>query len=356
MLRILRNMVTLDNKLIREGVRGLQERLPPGWLVGGLPLEPALLSVDALAELRAPDGRTGVLALEARARVEPRDVAAIVSRTEALRSTRTLVLLAPYLSRLTQERLREAGVGYLDLTGNVRIVISAPGLFIEAEGAREDPERSERPALSMRGAKARRVARALIDRKVPPGVRELSSLTKVDAGYVSRVLALLDKEALVTRVGHGRMESVDWPGLLRYCAQQAPLESRGEARTYLEPRGLSTLVGRLVKSDERYALTGGLASEGFAPTAPVRLATVWVRDAVEAARRLGLRPAESGANVLFIEPDDEGIFEGAIQRDGVWYVAPSQTAMDLLTSPGRGPAEGEELIRWMLENEEKWRK
>lgn len=44
------------------------------------------------------------------------------------------------------------------------------------------------------------------------------------------------------------------------------------------------------------------------------------------------------------------------QRDGVWYAAPSQIAADLLTSPGRGPAEGEELIEWMFAHEGAWRR
>jgi hypothetical protein len=52
----------------------------------------------------------------------------------------------------------------------------------------------------------------------------------------------------------------------------------------------------------------------------------------------------------------KGAFEGAAQRDGIWYAAPSQVAADLLTSPGRGPAEAEELINWMRLNEEAWRR
>jgi hypothetical protein len=94
----------------------------------------------------------------------------------------------------------------------------------------------------------------------------------------------------------------------------------------------------------------------MAPVASPRLATVWLRDSGEAARRLALRPTETGANVLLIEPGDEGVFDGSAQRDGVWYAAPSQVAADLLTSTGRGPAEGEELITWMRENESAWRK
>ena len=56
-----------------------------------------------------------------------------------------------------------------------------------------------------------------------------------------------------------------------------------------------------------------------------------------------------------IDSADEGVFVGSAARDGVRYVAPSQAAADLLSSPGRGPSEGEDLIAWMRENEEAWR-
>ncbi len=348
-------MAMLDNMLVREGVRELRRRLPPGWSVGEPTLEPRRPSLDATIEITAPDRRKGSIAVEARTRLDPKGVRPLVDAAREAGLRGALVVVARYLSEGTRARLRAGDVGYLDLTGNVRVVVSEPGLYIETQGASEDPEREERPARSLRGAKAGRVVRALLDRRKPPGVRELAAMTKIDAGYVSRVLAFLDSEALVTRVGRGRMQSVDWPALLRRWAQEAPLESRGEMRTYLEPRGLSTLVPRLAKSPERYVVTGGLAAAAFAPTAPSRLGAVWVRDAVAAATRLGLRPVDAGANVLLIEPGDEGVFEGAAQRDGVWYAAPSQVAVDLLTSPGRGPAEGEELISWMQANEEKWR-
>lgn len=69
----------------------------------------------------------------------------------------------------------------------------------------------------------------------------------------------------------------------------------------------------------------------------------------------GLRPAESGANVMLIEPGDDTVFAGAEERDGVRYAALSQVAADLLTSPGRGPAEAEKLLSWMGKNEDAWR-
>ncbi|QAT88539.1 hypothetical protein EJ065_7014 [Corallococcus coralloides] len=355
-LHVARNMQFKDNIIIREGLRVLQRRLPKGWGVGEPELAPARSRVDALVELSAPDQCVVLLAIEAKTRLDPKAARALVEVLSAPSVPGPPVVIAPYLSESTRALLSGSEVGYLDLTGNIRLSVSRPGLFIEAPGAHVDPERENRPARSLKGAKAGRIVRALIDRKQPLGVRELAALTKIDAGYVSRVLTLLDTEALIRRVGHGRIQEVDWPALLKRWAQDAPLESRGHARTYLEPRGLSSFVARLAQSDARYAVTGSLAGATFAPTAPTRLATVWIQDAAEVASRLGLRAVDAGANLLLVEPGDEGVFEGSSQRDGVWYAAPSQVAADLLTSPGRGPAEGEALLGWMVANEEDWRR
>jgi hypothetical protein len=102
-------------------------------------------------------------------------------------------------------------------------------------------------------------------------------------------------------------------------------------------------------------VTGTLAVSEFAPVAPARLAVVYVESVVSAAPALDLRIAERGANVMLIEPEDDGIFEGGTVRNGLRVVAVSQAAADLLTSPGRGPAEAEALMAWMRENEEVWR-
>ena len=266
-----------------------------------------------------------------------------------------LVVIAPYLSPSTREALRRLGIGYLDLTGNARIVTARPGLFIETQGASVDPDPRDRPTRSLRGAKASRVVRALVDRKEPAGVRELAARTGVDAGYVSRVLSFLSSEALVTRTRNGRLQSVEWLGLLRRWAGEAPLESRGAIRTYLEPRGIPALLERLGKFRGRYAITGALAAAHHAPIAPTRLAAIWMNSGSANVDALGLRPAESGANVLLVEPGDDYVFEGSEENQGLRYAAPSQVAADLLTSPGRGPAEGEALLEWMKGNEEAWR-
>ena len=339
-------MTAIDNSLIRRALQELRRRLPLGWRATG--------QDGAAVAVTAPDRRTGVLVLQARTRLAPKDVRPLVEGLPDKRATP--VVVAPFLTENTRARLWERDVGYLDLTGNTKIVLPEPGLFIETQGASTDPTREERPARSLRGPKAGRVVRALIELRSPPGVRELGALTKSDAGYVSRVLSFLDSEALITRVGRGRIEGVDWAALLRRWAQEAPLESRGRLRTFLEPRGLSALQTRLAKLDAPYAITGSFAAATLAPLAPARLATIWVHDSDDVAARLALRPADAGANVVLAEAVDDSVFDGTLQRDGLSYAAPAQVAVDLLTSPGRGPQEGEELIDWMKRNEDKWRR
>jgi len=99
-----------------------------------------------------------------------------------------------------------------------------------------------------------------------------------------------------------------------------------------------------------------LAAARIAPIAPSRLATIWVRDAGQFAECLGLRPTETGANVVLVEVDDENFFDAVTVCEGVHYVAPALVVADLLTSPGRGPQEGEAMLSWMHANEEKWRR
>jgi hypothetical protein len=265
------------------------------------------------------------------------------------------VVVSRFLSRSTRERLREAQLCYADLTGNLWLSLSTPGLFIEAQGAIKDPDRKARPARTLKGPRAGRVVRVLCDLRPPIGVRELAGRAVVDPGYASRVLKLLSSEALVQRDPKGPVTEVDWERLLRRWAQDAPLGRRGAQQSFIEPRGLPAMIKRLLSFDAKYAITGSLAASRLAAVAPPRLAMLYVENIAHAAESLTLLPAESGSNVVLIEPVDNIVFERTRTSDGLNLAAPSQVFTDLLDSPGRGPAEAETLITWMRENQESWR-
>jgi hypothetical protein len=80
-----------------------------------------------------------------------------------------------------------------------------------------------------------------------------------------------------------------------------------------------------------------------------------VPDPDTAAVELDLRPVETGANVLLLEPFDSVVFERTRREDCRTLVAVTQCVADLLTGTGREPAEGEALLSWMAENEDAWR-
>jgi len=83
---------------------------------------------------------------------------------------------------------------------------------------------------------------------------------------------------------------------------------------------------------------------------------VYVADVTAAVDAWDLRPADAGANVLLAEPAYEVVFErSSTTVDGVVVAAPSQVVVDLMTGPGRNPNEAEELLDWMVRNEQSWR-
>jgi hypothetical protein len=349
------------NNTVSRAASELGARLPGNWgtrvefrpVAGGRRLE-------ALLKIHAPDGTRGVLILEQKSRVEPKDVSRIAD--QLVSDSRSYggggaapTVVAPFLSPRTRERLEERGVGYVDLTGNIRVALDRPALFVRTSGAERDPRREERPARTLRGAKAGRVVRALCDFVPPVGVRELAEKAGVTPGYVSRVFALLEKEDLIRREPRGPVDHVDWRDLIRRWTEDYSLFGSNRTGSYLEPRGLGSLLGKLPDSGLRYAATGSLGSANVALVAPARLAICYVDDPEAAAENLKLRPAESGANVILAEPFDPVVYERTWEREGVTFAALSQIAADLLTSPGRGPAEADALMSWMSTNEDAWR-
>ncbi len=332
----------------------LQERLPAGWraeerkLPGG--------DRSGLLEVVAPDGRRAELVLLRRDRLDPRSVLAMQVRERQHGEARPDLVVAPYLSPEVRRRLREAGIGYMDETGNLRVSLVEPGLFIEAPGADRNPNPRRRPARSLAGPKAGRIVRALCERRRPWGVRELATATDTNPGYVSRLLAFLDREALVERDDKGRVTRVDWRRLVRRWSEAAPIEARGRSYPFIAPRGVSSMMCRLAGAELQHAVTGSFAAARLAPVAPPRLVTIYV-DGADAARRiLDLRETDVGANVLLIEPKDASVLSAATEdEDGIRWAPLVQVAADLLSGPGRSPAEAEALLEWMTSNEEAWR-
>lgn len=337
------NMASADNNLIASASRVLQDRLPPGWAIERI----AASSRAPRLRISSKGGGSRELPVSVLSRPDPRAARQIPRE-------RPLLVTAPYLSRGVREAIEDEGASYVDQTGNVRVVLDEPGLFIVTSGAESNPWPEER-RFTLRGTKAGRIVCALARAKPPIGVRELAAAADTDPGYVSRLLGMLDREAIVDRSGRGRVERIDWRKLLLRWSEEAQLESRTTASTWLAARGLKSLWDSLRGTDIPYLVTGSAVAAGIAPVAPTRLASVYVEDSEVAAKVLGLRAADVGSNVVLLQPEDDSLFERADERDGLRTASLPVVVADLLSGPGRSPAEAESLMDWMAANEEVWR-
>ena len=343
----------------RQIERILAERIPDGWSLRARRSEAiGRYRVDLRAEIASPAGESVVLAVEIKRTLEPREVFQVVERISMLTagavSRAVPVVAAAYLSPRVRVLLRAHRIGYVDSTGNVRIEISVPGLFVSTDGADRDPWPRHHRLRSLRGRGAARAMRAIIDTGPPYGVRELAQSTGASAPTPSRVLDLLEREAIVTRL-RGAVSTVDWQAAIRRWAEDYDQTDSNTPTTVLEPRGLPAFENKLRATKCAYAATGALAAQRFDPIAPARLATIYVTDPSQAIDRLDLRETEAGANIVLLEPLDPVVFDRTVERDGLRCVAPGQLAVDLLTGPGREPSQGEEMLAWMARNEHVWR-
>ncbi len=312
-------------------------------------------SIDARWILRAPDRSRALLDIEAKRRLDPKDVKPI---TEAMRRRNpkgNYFVTAPFLSPRTRTLLRETASGYADLTGNLFLNLTAPAILIDTMGANADPWRERRPVMSLKGPAAGRVVRALCDFRPPYGIVELARRSQTPPSSVSRIVALLEREALLTRATRESVNSVDWKLLLQRWTHDYSFMRSNTVTRWLAPRGLDMLRQKLRAADWNYAVTGSLAAHTVAPYASARLAAVYTLNTTQAAEELGLKRMDTGANVLLAEPFNPVAFDRTTIHEGVTYAALPQVAADLLTSPGRGPTEGDELMQWMEAHEDGWR-
>ncbi len=350
--------VLSEAEVVKRVCALIRSSLPPTWRVELGPQRRAHSRTqwnDAFLEITSADELSGTIAVAVKRNIQPRDVPRLLDQIRRSSTSDRFLVAAPFVGQRVRELLQDANASYADATGNLRLQLDRPAVFMLLQGAKSDPWREPRALHSLKGPTAGRVVRALCDFRPPYGVLELAARSQTPAASVSRVVQLLDREALLTRVGRGTIAEVQWPQLIRRWTQDYSLTDSNVIRTFLEPRGLDSLLRKLTTVDRPCAVTGSIAAARVAPIAPSRLAVVYVDDVDRLAKDVGLRRTDSGANVILALPFDSVVFDRAITSDGFTGAALSQVAADLLTSPGRGPAEGEELIRWMEAHEDEWR-
>lgn len=322
----------------------IRELLPAGWRLN-------------VAGRNATGGRVrvsseqveGDLWIWTRKRLEPRDVPGLPELEGPT------IVASRWLSPRTRGLLRATGIGYLDDTGNSSIALTAPGLYIRTDGADRDPTPRPTEGPNLRGPRAWALLRTLMEVAPPYGVRDLSAALQVDAGYVSRLLQVLERELLIERRPRGPVTSVDWEGVLRQLVSTYSLFDANETSTWIAPGGADQLIRDLAgKQAGRWVVSGSFASAGIVSVAAPETAFIYTADPDRIAKIGRLLPATTGTNVALAVPYDEIVFTRMRRSANVNFVSTAQAAVDDLTGPGRMPQEGEALIAWMKHNLKRW--
>lgn len=254
----------------------------------------------------------------------------------AAKRTEIPLLVVPFMTRSGRALCSERGINWVDLSGNASV--RARGLHVRIEGQPDRfPRRGRPPSVFER--RSSRLARLLLQH---PGrdwsVRECATATGLNEGHVSRIVARLVEEGLLSR--DGRRLGVANPQLLLDAWREAADFTRHRIlRGHVPARAgeelLATVSRRLVELRLDHAATGLGAAWLYDHFAMFRLATLFLREwpGPTHLEQLHFHEETKGANVWLVLPADDGVFEGARTLEGIPCVHPVQVYVDSKISP-----------------------
>ncbi len=246
------------------------------------------------------------------------------------------LLVVPYMSPAGARAAENAGVNWLDLSGNAHIRYR--DLYVNVQGRPNQFRSAGRPSSPF-APKSSRIARALLQDPLRWWrQKELVDVTGLDDGNVSRIVRRLDEEFLLERRDN-ELRSRDASLLLDAWAQDYRLDRHHILRGHISGNGaaLAHTVGEgFAALGLHHAFTGLPAAWAIDHFAQFRLVSVYIDgDPHEFAEGLKMRPIQKGANVQLIAPNDQGAFFGEKLQDGLNCVAWVQAYLDLLHLPER---------------------
>lgn len=305
-----------------------------------------LLDQPGLTVARAPDegfDATITDAAERRWLVQAKSTASPAHVAQAARAAKDArtgdglpLLVVPCMTAGAARAAAERGVNWLDLAGNAHI--RAKDLYVHVEGRPNPAPKRGRPATPFAPKSARLTRLLLLDPAHWWRQRDIAAETGLDDGTVSRVVRRLEELELVARDGRAYRPR-DPKLLLDAYAAEYRLDRHDIVLAHVSGNGMELardLGSRLGEAGVEHAFTGLPAAYAMDRFARFRLTSVYVRDDPRRViDRLDLRRVEKGANVQLIGPNDEGVFAGGAEHDGLACVAPVQAYLDLLHLPER---------------------
>ncbi len=256
----------------------------------------------------------------------------IALSTTELKELGTSVVIAPRLGRGAQQACRDAGIGYVDLAGN--IAIQSEHVYIEISVEREEPL-PRRPIQTPFEGKSERVVRRLL---LEPGtvwrMRDLAECSEVSLGLASMVTSTLSDLGLLVK-GRAGLSVMDPDALLDAWSEEYDLH-RSLFQVWRSDRDAGVLQDELgswsLSSGAMHALTLWSGAQRLLPfdSAAPHLALYWDGDQAALAERLRLSATHGRTMVFVFRPYDQAVFwEAKRYRNGSVVAHPLQLYLDL---------------------------
>ena len=249
------------------------------------------------------------------------------------------VVAVPFMGEAGRERCANADVGWLDLSGNARIF--APGLRILIEGKPNQFKRRGRPSSPFAPKSSRITRWLLMHPNDPLTQREIARATDMDEGYTSKIVSKLEDDGLILKDRSGAIKPRDPDLLLDAWREDYNFSKHHLVRGHVAARSgdalLRALVDSLQKASAEFAATGLAAAWLLDQFVGFRTTSLYLAKAPtpELLDSMSFRDDERGANVWLIVPNDEGVFHGASEVQGIRCVHPVQIYLDLEAHPER---------------------
>jgi predicted transcriptional regulator len=271
---------------------------------------------------------------------------------------RDVVVVAQWFSPQACELLRDRELNYVDGTGNVRLALDDPVVLLDRGGSPHEPDDHEDALL--RGPKAVRLLRHLLDGGRRSRVKELAATAQMSTGYVSKLLTMLERKGLLTRGRRGRVEEMDVGGLLLLYAELYDTETFADTRVYACGQPVEAVVDQLRDGVVAAVVTGAFGSVRLVPAATPDNLTAYVEDQDAAAARLGLDALEPAHGVgplvgavLLRRAHVPFLLDHTWRSDGLTYASVPQLVADCFDAAD--DAAGQRLLRWSLRHVASWR-
>jgi hypothetical protein len=305
------------------------------------------VQADLWVKLEAPENYPDI-SVEVKTRGEPRFIRDAVN--QQLRYLEYVpnaygIIIAPYISERSAEICREAGIGYIDLSGNCFIEFEQVHI---AKESKPNTRLEKKVLKSLYYPKAERVLRVLLN---SPGktwkMETLSKEADVSLGMSSKVKKRLEAMEWLESSGSG-FRLLNWEELLKEWSENYRYSKNTNLdfyslknETYIEKQ-LSEYCN---DNNIKYAFTLFSGASKVAPYTRYKRVNVYLQENIEAIKELlSLKKVSSGPNVTISIPYDSGVFYNSKEYKGISVVSNIQLYLDLINFKERGEEAAEFLF------------